>query len=224
MFCPRCGKYLPEKLQACEYCGHNQERSRISNKAMLLAAIAALVSAISLLLSFLPGSGSMQAQDTTPTPTPVVAVTSPTATPKPQIVIATPKPKPTQETESEPEPEPTPKPIRPRPEPTPDYPYRHMARLEYPPDGAVFAQYPRWLTLRWRTTTASEAVKYRVRVEHMLPLHLGWKYWEVDVDPSQNWYAMEFPGTRTGRWRVTPIFTDGQLGLPTPYRTFRFTR
>lgn len=224
MFCPKCGKYLPEKSQACEYCGHNQERPRISNKAMLLAAIAALVSAISLLLSFLPGSGSTQAQDTTPTPTPVVAVASPTATPKPQIVIATPKPKPTQETESEPEPDPTPRPQRPRPEPTPDYSYKPAPSfLEYPPDGAQFAQYPRRLTLRWKPMAMS-AVKYRVRIEHMLPLHLGWEYWDVDVDAAQHWYVMEFPGTRTGRWKVTPIFADGQLGIPTEYRTFRFTR
>src|SRR5262245_10542069 len=54
MFCQQCGKLLPDQSRACEYCGH--ESPRISNKALLLAAIAALISGVGLVVSFLPRS------------------------------------------------------------------------------------------------------------------------------------------------------------------------
>jgi len=118
MYCPKCGKFLPDKLQACEHCGHNQEKSRISNKAILLAAIAAIVSVGSVLLSFLPRDNPINAQESIAEASP-----SPTITPTPRSSPAsspTQKPKQISEPESESEPEPTPRPQRPRPEPTPE--------------------------------------------------------------------------------------------------------
>jgi hypothetical protein len=65
------------------------------------------------------------------------------------------------------------------------------------------------MVFRWRSNTASEAVKYRVRIERALAFRLGWKYWDVDVDANQNWYAMQFADLGTYRWHITPVFPDG---------------
>ncbi|MBO0859708.1 MAG: hypothetical protein J2P21_14715 [Chloracidobacterium sp.] len=68
---------MPGQSGACEHCGYNIERPRISNKALLLAAIAALISVGAALLDFLPArSGSSirasgaEAPHATPEPTP----------------------------------------------------------------------------------------------------------------------------------------------------------
>src|SRR5262245_65431521 len=70
MFCQQCGKLLPEQSRACEHCGHNHESPRISNKALFLAAIAALISGVCLVVSFLPSSYPSKAGGGT---TPVMA-------------------------------------------------------------------------------------------------------------------------------------------------------
>lgn len=225
MFCQQCGADAPNESKFCNHCGHKFGESRISNKALIAIGITALVSVGSATLSYWPGS-SPTGPAATSTPTPVISA-SPSPTPTPQIVVVrvTPKPRPTEEPELEEElePTPTPRPYRPRPESTPDYPYRHTPTLVAPANGAMFAYYPRRLELRWTRNAASEAVGYRVRLEYRLPFGIGWKYWERDV--FNTWYVEEmFPSTSTGRWTVTPILPNGQLGIPTESRTFKFTR
>src|SRR5262249_38051082 len=70
MFCQQCGKLLPEQSRGCEHCGHNHESPRISNLALLLAAIAALLSGVCLVASFLPRSHPSKAAGG---PTPAMA-------------------------------------------------------------------------------------------------------------------------------------------------------
>lgn len=222
MFCQKCGAEAPNESRFCNHCGQKFGASRISNKALLLAGIAALIAIGSATLSYRSGSAST-GTSTAPTATPL-----PSPTPTPQITIAraTPKPRPTEEPEEELEPTPTPRPYRLRPEPTPDYPYRHLPTPEFPTGGSIFSlSYSSYqMVFRWHTNTASEAVKYRVRIERKLPLGLGWKYWIVDIDASQYWYAMQFRDTGTYRWCMTPIFSNGSLGLTTGWQAFQFVQ
>jgi hypothetical protein len=227
MFCQQCGSELLNATKFCVKCGRKlKTEGRISNKAMLLAGIAAIVSIGSAMLSYWPGSSPTgTAATTSPSPT---ATVSPSSTPTPQIIVvkATPRPTKEPEPEEESEQEPTPKPYRQRPEPTPDYPYRHLPTPEFPVSGSVFSlSYSSYqMTFRWHTNTASEAVKYRVRIERKLPLGLGWKYWLVDVDANQYWYAMQFRDTGSYRWCMTPMFSNGSLGLSTGWQTFQFVQ
>jgi hypothetical protein len=207
----------------------------ISNKAMALAAIAALISLGSLILSFLPREDPPHAEIASASPSPSLT-TSPT--PKPTRES---KPEPTQKSRPSPTPnleqevrrleeqlgqikqELEPKSQRPRPAPTPDYPYRHTPSLVSPSDGAVFAHYPRKLTLRWRPTAASEADGYKVTVECGDPFRPVW--WKChDIETPWNYCTIDFDGAQPGRWRVTPTFADGRSGIPTEWRTFRFTQ
>lgn len=230
MFCQKCGAELSEEAAFCLKCGHKlhtDSTPRISNKAMLLAAIAAVASGISVLLSFLPGSEPTKARDTAPTPEMAVASPSPSATPKVWAsppLRSLPTPKPTLE--------PTPRPQRARPEPTPDYPYRHTPSLADPPDGAVFSHWPRKLVLQWRSISGSEADRYKVTVEYWssdlssLPGDQpGWGRRPLrEIETPWNYCTIYFIGAQPGRWRVTPIFADGREGVPSEWRTFRFTR
>jgi predicted nucleic acid-binding Zn ribbon protein len=83
MFCQQCGKLLPERSRACEHCGYNHESPRISNNALLLAAIAALISGVGVVVSFLPRSYPSKAEGG---PKPVIAseAEAPQATPAPK--------------------------------------------------------------------------------------------------------------------------------------------
>jgi len=82
MFCQQCGKLLPEQSRACEHCGHNHESHRISNKALLLAAIAALISGVCLVVSFLPRSYPSKAEGS-PTPARASEAEAPQSPPEP---------------------------------------------------------------------------------------------------------------------------------------------
>lgn len=200
MFDQQSDKFSPDQ---------HQENFRVSNRAMILAVIAFLISGVGVVFSFLPKNNPATAHGAMPTPDIAVMSLSPTV--KPIIAITTPKPK-TRQT--------------PEPEPTPDYPYRHQPTPEFPNDGALFSLYysAYQMVFRWHSNTASEAVKYRVRIERRLPLGLGWKYWDVDVDSNQDWCAMQFANTGMYRWRMTPVFADGSMGLSTQWRTFQFTQ
>lgn len=135
MFCQKCGALAPEESNFCLKCGCTfQEKPKwfFSNRALLLAGIAALISAGSFLFAFLPRGEPIKAQAEPPiieaSPSP-----SPSATPKPIVTIETPKSRQTPEPEIEKKttqlekelarlkenlkPEPTPRPQRPRWEP-----------------------------------------------------------------------------------------------------------
>lgn len=237
MFCQRCGIELSEEAAFCLKCGHKLQtdaKSQIPNWALWVMAIAAAISLGTVAISFLPRNDSTGAQGA---PTTDVASASPSVTPRiTPTPWSSPSPKPTQL--SRPTPELTPRPQRPRPEPASDYahqttykspddyPYRHRPTPEFPNEGATFSLYhsSNQMLFRWSLAPSSEVARYRVRIERKLALGLAWKYWIVDVDANQNWYARRFADTGTYRWNITPMFPDGSLGMPTEWRTFRFTQ
>jgi len=83
MFCQQCGKLLPEQSRDCEHCGHNHKSPRISNKAILLAAIAALISVGTALLNFLPSRSGPSKVEGAPTPIRASEAEAPQAPPEP---------------------------------------------------------------------------------------------------------------------------------------------
>jgi hypothetical protein len=189
----------------------------ISNKAMLLAAIAALISLGSLILTFLPSEKPPHTEIVSASPSPSLT-TSPTPRP-----TRKPKPEPTASPKLEPTPKTTQRP-GPTSQPTPDYPYRNIPMLDYPADGAVFSAYPRRLILHWIRDPISDAVRYKVTITHGSVLQAGWFLWKEVETPGQQYVEEAFPCACPGRWRVTAIFADGRLGMPTEWRTFRFTQ
>jgi zinc-ribbon domain len=209
MFCQKCGASAPDQTKFCKQCGHSlKPEPRISNKAMLVAAIAAIASIGTSLLAFLPRDNSIKARDA---PTPTVTITSSSGAPSPRT---SPTPKPTQKP-------------RQTPEPISDYSYKHTPMLEYPPDGVLFSYIysSGKIIFRWRPSEATEADRYKVIFEYGNP-----DQWHRrrEIETPWNYCTGEFVGAQTeefvGRWRVTPIFADGRSGMPTEWRTFRFTR
>jgi hypothetical protein len=218
MFCQNCGSELLNATKFCVKCGCRLRGARISNKAILLAGIAAVISVGSALLSFLPRSDPATIQEPI-----VMADPSPSESPTPR---SSPTPKPAQKPRQTVEPTLKPKT---RPEPTPDYPYRHTPTLTYPDDGGLFSYVysSGRIVFRWRETAESKADKYKVEVEYGNPSHQPpWPLREYET--PWNYCTIGFFDARTtefnGRWRVTPILSDGRSGVPTEWRTFRFTR
>lgn len=207
MFCQQCGNPLSQKSQRCEHCGHEHEVSRISNKAMLMAIIAAAISSLSLLIPF-PKTETDTSQPPS-TPTPIIAARSPTPTP-----LSRQSPKPIT-------------PLTPTPRPTKstlDYLHRHTPTLIEPSDGAVISY--RFsvdrLRLRWAAIAGSEADQYKVGIIYGDPA----RYREFET--PWTYYTVEFERGLSppfsGRWRVTPILADGKFGIPTEWRRFYFVR
>jgi len=213
MFCQKCGVELSDTLKFCVKCGHKlKPEPRISNKAILLAAIAAVASITTSMLGFLPRDKPIKAQDS---PTPIMAVTAPSVTPSPR---SSPTPKPTQKPRQTPERtlELTPRPTltwEPKPTPPPEL------RLMAPRDGAVFSHVPRRLTLVW--SPVQEATLYGIAIEY--DDGQGWKLLHGTYTYMLN-LTMTFSSPLSARWRVTPIFNHGRTGDPSEWRTFQFTR
>jgi zinc-ribbon domain len=214
MFCQKCGAELLNATKFCVKCGYRLREARISNKAILLAGIAAVVSVGSALLSFLPRSGPATIQEPI-----VMAGPSPGESPTPR---SSPMPK-TRQT-----PEPTLKP-KPRQEPTPDYPYRHAPTLIYPDDGAFFSYIysSGKIKFQWKEIAGSKADQYKLEVECGNPAHYPpWLLREYET--PWNYRTVNFAGAPSmeiaGRWRVTPVLADGHSGVSTEWRTFRFTK
>jgi len=97
--------------------------------------------------------------------------------------------------------------------------------LMSPPDGDVFSNFPRQVTLRW--AKSPNAASYIVE----------WDYgyngvWHLEDQRSPEFgfpvrateYTFEFLGAQPGRWRVFPVNAAGQRGAPSEWRTFRFTK
>src|SRR5262245_7770953 len=117
MYCQQCGASVPDQSKFCKQCGRRL-KSYISNKALLLAMIAAVVSVGTSLPLLFSSDKPMKAEGS---PTPLVVATSPSLLPK-ASPFPSPSPRPTrtpkQEVAIKPISELSPKPIRPRPDPT----------------------------------------------------------------------------------------------------------
>ena len=125
---------------------------------------------------------------------------------------------------------PTPAPT-PAPAPAPGYPPRPT--LLAPPDGAVFDNYPRTVTLEWAAVSDPTGVEfYRVEMDLGYPSSPEW-----DRLSDQSGYygtcagrlsrtsctTSNFPGAQPGRWRVI-VVNGNQNATASVWRTFQFTR
>lgn len=214
MFCQQCGVSAPDQSKFCKQCGRRL-KTGISNKALLLAAIAAIVSVGTSLPLFFSGSEPTKAQET---PTPLVVIASPSPLSKPfpspsvkliQVVKRTQTPEPTPERKPE-------RPVvtwEPRPTPLP------QVTLLAPRDGSTFFHVPRRVTLVW--SPAQGATLYGIVIEYNDGE--GWKPMHGTYTYMLN-LSFTFPSPLLARWRVTPIFNQGRTGNPSEWQTFRFTQ
>jgi hypothetical protein len=218
MFCQKCGVSASEESDICLVCGFELRAGpRISNKAMLLAAIAAAVSLGTALLSFSPRGKTPAAQvDQSIEPAEPIAMSAaaPSATPTPE---PSPSPAPTRSPEPA-APSPT---IAPIPTIAPALAQRPFL-MTSPSDGFVFPPYhPRRLKLSW--LFLGGAAEYKVTVEMGAQDAPGWwPYREANVSGPP--YTLDFVGAKRGRWRITPILSDGQSGPPSDWLTFQFSQ
>jgi hypothetical protein len=91
--------------------------------------------------------------------------------------------------------------------------------LMSPRDGVIFDHYPRILDLRWRPSAGLAPVVYDVETE--FENQPGRFILDERVACSIPYYAVLFPGTQKGRWRVR---AKNQLGASgwSLYRIFKF--
>jgi hypothetical protein len=98
-------------------------------------------------------------------------------------------------------------------------------RLISPEDGAIFSTFPRQITVRWQPS--ADAASYIVE----------WDYsyngvWHIDDKKMPDFglpvrgteYSFDFVGAQPGRRRIFPVNAKGERGLPSEWRTFRFTK
>ncbi len=92
-----------------------------------------------------------------------------------------------------------------------------------PPDGQVFGQFPRTVTLVW--DALPNAVNYTVEVQYCSPSGCA-----VSANPlrlvtlAATTYTFDFVGAQPGRWRVLATGTSGVPGPQSLWRNFRFTQ
>jgi hypothetical protein len=214
MFCQKCGAEALDRTKFCKQCGHRL-KTGISNKALLIAAIAAIVSIVTS-LPLLFSSAEPIKVESSPTPLVVSASPSPTSKPSPppsvkliQVVKRTQTPEPTSERKPE-------RPVvtwEPRPTPLP------QVTLLAPRDGSVFFHVPRRLTLAW--SPVQGATLYGIVIEYRDSE--GWKPIHGTYTYMLN-LSFTFSSPVLARWRVTPIFNQGHTGNPSEWQTFRFTQ
>jgi hypothetical protein len=204
MFCQQCGAQAPEQSKFCKQCGRRL-KTGISNKALLIAAIAAIVSVGTSLPLLFSSAQPMKAESS---PTPLVAIASPSPSVKLiQAIKQTPEPTVERKTE---------RPVvtwEPRPMPLP------QVTLLAPRDGSAFFHVPRRVTLVW--SPAQGATLYGIVIEYNDGE--GWKPLHGTYTYMLN-LSFTFPSPLLARWRVTPIFNQGRTGDPSEWQTFRFTR
>ena len=98
--------------------------------------------------------------------------------------------------------------------------------LTSPEDGAVFNNYPRTATFKWKAVL--DAAKYLIEVQcSVKDMDTGNSTW---IEATKKYVTgtqfnmTSFPGAQTGRWRVTAYDAGGGEGESSEWRTFRFTR
>jgi TonB family protein len=98
-------------------------------------------------------------------------------------------------------------------------------KLISPPDQAVFDNFTRQLTCRWEASPG--AVSYLLEWDYM---YRDVWHAEAEAMPGTAYEvagtetSFEFVGAQPGRWRVWPVNSSGQRGIPSEWRTFRFLK
>ncbi len=99
--------------------------------------------------------------------------------------------------------------------------------LVSPDDGASFDVYPRATTLLWEPVEG--AAKYLVEIMACAPNDIKTCFSHPMLEKTtretlDTIYSFNFVGEQTGKWRVTPINSGGELGNPSAWRTFTYTK
>lgn len=91
-----------------------------------------------------------------------------------------------------------------------------------PRSNAVFNNFPRRTTLRWRPV--SGAAYYMVEVQYYDPSRRRWIGNYKLERANTTAYTFRFVGAQPGRWRVWAVGRNGTAGRKSPWRGFRYTR
>ncbi len=99
--------------------------------------------------------------------------------------------------------------------------------LVSPDDGATFDVYPRATTLLWEPVDG--AAKYLVEIMACAPTDTDTCFSHPMLEKTtretiETMYAFNFVGEQTGKWRVIPIDASGELGNPSEWRIFLYTK
>jgi hypothetical protein len=90
-----------------------------------------------------------------------------------------------------------------------------------PPDGAVFDNLPRMVTLVWSPVPG--AASYGIEWSFLSPDNHG--NWAGSLPTTtETHFTFEFFGANPGRWRVQAISKDGTKGPYSPILNFRYSR
>lgn len=89
-----------------------------------------------------------------------------------------------------------------------------------PADGTVLTNFPRDMAVTW--TPVIGAVQYFVEVECLHCIIVGQWMPEANTTTGATSHSFTWPGDNDGRWRVTPIASDGTRGASSAFWQFRF--
>lgn len=90
-----------------------------------------------------------------------------------------------------------------------------------PPDGSVFNTYPRTTNFSWQAVTG--AAKYTIEIQFSVPPSQSFNPL-TEVTVSGTSYMYEFLGAQPGRWRVSAVDANNNVGPASPWWGFTYTR
>ncbi|OLE21984.1 MAG: hypothetical protein AUG44_26030 [Actinobacteria bacterium 13_1_20CM_3_71_11] len=94
--------------------------------------------------------------------------------------------------------------------------------LTSPANGAVFHNFPRTTTLRWQAVSGARSYQVEVQCDVCGPPGTMWVPW-ITTTVTGTSYTFDWVGAQSGRWRITAISNSGAMGVPSGFRTFRYT-
>lgn len=229
MFCQRCGAEAPEQSKFCKQCGSSFKSAgfHISNTALVIAAIAAVVA---LGAAFLPIGGSddtRQIVEAESTPIPRVTATPPYEEPKltetqvkqmiaEQVAAQRPQPAPRERERPTPTPE-----IRtvyvqpPPPQPTPLPPMQPTQPCRTPLAPFNGSTYPRnfpFIIFQWVCARRPDAREYKLEIQYQEPTGEWLSLWDLTLpsDSPPIFRCQNFNDPKPGRWKITVYLQDGR--------------
>jgi len=86
----------------------------------------------------------------------------------------------------------------------------------------VFHNFPRTTTLRWQAVSGARSYQVEVQCDVCGPPGTMWVPW-ITTTVTGTSYTFDWVGAQSGRWRITAISNSGAMGVPSGFRTFRYT-